>query len=429
MRHTHLLRNLRSLVFCLLFSALLFSQNSFARPSFEEKDISDVGWSVTLVDVMYDAASNTTSFVYSLDADENEKDLSHWVLAIDFNLVTVLDIVPSTLTSYGFDPTTSVYGIKWDAGQDSGTNQIYTVVVAGNSSIVDMNYSVKGGTYFAVGQTQGPGESGVVNETNYSISGSVYVDANLNVLLDVDEPLVANVTVELFNQVNLFVASTITDSNGQYIFNDLQVGDYTVKVPSQTISEDFNEQLNDYFSPSSSTAIDVSINDSDVSGINFGYNINTTAILNDLDTSDPDVDGFSFPGSGKTIGYWKHQLSVAIKGKGRAHVSEETMRGYISEVESFLLVHPFQFNSGVEFEEAFYVMANRTSVSVELLKKQLLGTEFNYMAGLGLSGDYVSLQYLILAWSEYLAANHSTYTREELLLAKDILDQINNMGH
>ena len=100
-------------------------------------------------------------------------------------------------------------------------------------------------------------------------------------------------------------------------------------------------------------------------------------------------------------------------------------------IETCLLPIPFQFSDGDEFEHALRIMAKRTSVGVgvELLEKQLLGTEFNHMAGIGLSGDYTALQHLILAWAEFLVSNETTYSREALLEAKDILDSINNLGH
>ena len=418
-------RHLTAVVFVFLF---VFSQSAASGPSFEEKLISDVGWSVTLLDFSYDPVSNTTTLSYELNASIYEKDLSHWVLGIDIDNTGLTSIFPEELTSYGLDPTTGLVGIKWDAGQGAGTTAIYSVTVPGNVGLIDVSYTVKGGTYYATGITQGPGKGVVVNESTFSVSGSVYVDANGNNLFDVGEPVFNVVTVELYDVDGNLVSTVLSDTAGMYQFDNLLPGDYSVSIPQNTIVNDFNNILFDYFYPGVGTSMLISVLDTDAV-VDIGFIMNTVAILDDLNSEDPDVDGFSFPGEGRTIGFWKHQLSVAIKGKGRAHVDATTLTNYLNSIENFLLVEPFQFTNGMEYVHAHSIMANRTSVAVELLEKQLLGTELNHVAGLGLSGEYVALQHMILAWSEFLAANHMLYSREELLLAKDILDTINNMGH
>ena len=71
---------------------------------------------------------------------------------------------------------------------------------------------------------------------------------------------------------------------------------------------------------------------------------------------DPGVDG-----TGKTIGFWKHQLSVAMKGKGRAQVSASTMQSYIDEIEEFYLSEPFQFDDANEFKAAHDILGLHVS--------------------------------------------------------------------
>ena len=418
-----------NLIVLTTLALFVFSHSGFSRPSFEEKDLSNVGWSVTLVDVSYDTANNSTIFTYRLDAAGDEKDLSHWVLAIDIDETGLTSVAPDNLTSYGLDPTTGVMGIKWDAGQDAGTSMFYIVTVPGQVSIIDISYAVKGGTYYAVGITQGPGDSVVVSDENFNISGILYVDANLNGVNDANEPLLDKVSVSLLDTDGNVVTTTLSDSNGYYLFEELQPGDYSVVIQQSTPIDDFNEVLFSYLYSMGTTIVAVSIVDSHIDDADFGFGMNVNAILDDLNSEDVDGNGFSFPGTGKTIGYWKHQLSVAIKGKGRAHVDSTTMLAHLVWVESFLLTNPFQFVDGNEFQHAFDILSARTSIDVALLEKQLLATELNHNSGLGLSGDYLALQHVILAWSEYLVANHSLYARDDLLTAKDILDRINNLGH
>jgi len=401
---------------------------AFAAPSFEEKDISEVGWLVTLDNWHYSQDTNSTVFTYNLTTSLSEKDLSHWVLSFDMDETGLSSTNPDTLTSYGLDPTTGVWGIKWDAGQEAGTTMTYTVTVTGAVAVTDIHYAVKGGTYYAVGITQGPGTT-LPSGNEYSISGSVFNDINFNTQFDASEPPVNNVTVELLDFSGNIVATVITNSDGNYAFEALIPGDYTVVIPRMTVADDFNLNLHDYFSPTTSTMVLVTIIDQSIDDVNLGFSLNLAAITDDLNQEDPDNDGFSFPGTGRTIGYWKHQLAVAIKGKGRAHINTETMHDYLNWIESFFLVDPFQFTDGNEFNHAYEIMAMRTSDARALLNKQLLATELNHIGRFGLSDQHTGLQEMILKWAEYHSHHSALFSRDELLEVKDLLDTINNMGH
>ncbi|MDH5231114.1 MAG: hypothetical protein OEY38_13700, partial [Gammaproteobacteria bacterium] len=73
----------------LFFTFVLSTQ---AGPSFDEKLIDEVGWSVTLVDVVYNSEANTSTFTYELITSSDEKDLSHWVLAFDLDAVALVSV-------------------------------------------------------------------------------------------------------------------------------------------------------------------------------------------------------------------------------------------------------------------------------------------------------------------------------------------------
>ena len=61
-----------------------------------------------------------------------------------------------------------------------------------------------------------------------SISGIVFVDGNGDCLQDADEPPLEGVTIELRNANGGFIASTMTDSSGHYMFGNLAPGSYQV---------------------------------------------------------------------------------------------------------------------------------------------------------------------------------------------------------
>ncbi len=388
-----------------------------------QKSISDVGWSVWFVGSQYDAASDTTTFTYKMVAADWEKDLSHWVLAVQ------ADPPPTGSginTSYGLDPKTGVLGFKWDDGQEAGTVQVYTLTLAGQIGTAMVSYSVKGGTYFAIGTVAGPGAP-VQAPMTYSISGSLYVDADGNGTRDLGEPALANVTVVLTGSNGEVLGQTVTDANGGYVFADLTPGDYVVSAPGTTSASDFNEVLSTYFT-AVVESLSVHLEGSDSSGNDLGYRVKVCEILKDLNPADPDGDSFTFSGTGKTIGFWKHQLTVAIKGKGHAQVNSVTLLSYLYAVEDLFLSEPFQFTPTAEVASALAVLSSTSSAKVDLLKKQLLGTELNHVSGRGLTGAYSALQAVLLAWGEYLALHYTQVPSAELVAAKDVFDRINNTG-
>ncbi|MEX0818441.1 MAG: SdrD B-like domain-containing protein, partial [Pirellulaceae bacterium] len=62
-----------------------------------------------------------------------------------------------------------------------------------------------------------------------SISGIVHADTNGDCIVDVGEARLAGVTVELLDEQGGVVAATVTDSNGEYEFNGLLPGSYSVR--------------------------------------------------------------------------------------------------------------------------------------------------------------------------------------------------------
>jgi protocatechuate 3,4-dioxygenase beta subunit len=62
-----------------------------------------------------------------------------------------------------------------------------------------------------------------------SITGMVHIDLNRNCVVDPGEPGLAGVLVELLDSTGRVIESTLTDRNGQYRFDDLKPGIYSVR--------------------------------------------------------------------------------------------------------------------------------------------------------------------------------------------------------
>lgn len=412
--------NILKLLTSLILFSFFLSTNTSSAKGFTQYDISEVGWSITYLGCS--ESEETSTYTYEVYVASEEKDLSHWVLSVEEDNFPV-SVSGNWTIEFGLDPTTGVYGIKWDDGQDKGTSQVYSVTYMGACSEQTSEYSVKGGTYYAIAEIVGPGTA-VVSES-YQIDGMVWLDVNGNGNYDPDEPTFSGVSITR-ESADGSLYYTQTDSTGYYTFTNVTEGDHLISIESDTSDTlDFNEQLASYFDSYNSSST-VSINGFDET-LNFGYMLNTYAILEDLDESDPDADGFTFAGEGRTIGFWKHQHSVAIKGKGRAHIDSTTLLEYLNNIEEFWLANPFNFGTN-KFSNSFSILKNTTSDANELMLKQLLGTELNHMHGIGLS-ENMMLQELIISMAETISANSDAYSREYILSIKDVLDAINNLGH
>ena len=412
----------------ILFAAPLASQSASQVDVVNLYD--DNPWDVIYLDSIYNPLDNTTTFTYEVTVD-GDPDLSHFNIEMPAGCELVSVSGPDEVGRDGSAPDeySLVQWFKWDEGQGDGS-EIYSLVLEGEVSEGLGNVAVKAGLYYAVGEITAPSCADVTTpETLYSASGIVFMDADLSGLNE-DEPGISNVTVELHDSEGNIVATTTTSESGDYEFTGLPSGDYTLVVLTENdIPDDFNEVLADYFFATTEIEITLSGLDEDSEGNDFGFAPDAEAIIDDFDSEDPDGNGVVFQGDGKTIGFWKHQNSVANKGKGHAQVDAETLQGYIDAIEELLLPDLFQFDDANEFKAAYDVMAMRTSDAVELLKKQLLATEFNDVAGRGLEAPLDELQDKLIAWGEHLAANSDLFTRDELIDAKDIFDLINNTGN
>lgn len=77
------------------------------------------------------------------------------------------------------------------------------------------------------GQRDATLDFGFVAKT-YAIGDKVWIDSNRNGIQDAGEPPLAGVTVTLLNGAGKVVATTTTDANGRYIFDNLPAGSYQV---------------------------------------------------------------------------------------------------------------------------------------------------------------------------------------------------------
>lgn len=260
----------------------------------------------------------------------------------------------------------------------------------------------------------------------YTISGNLFVDVNHNGVKDAGEPAIEN--VEVYGPFG--VAST-TDAAGAYTFADVIAGPYAIVVSST--SAFFAGAASPYFR-ATTTELEVTVGPADSTGNNFDVAFKLADLRDDVSPTDPDQDGVTLLGNGRTIGYWKHQLRQASRNKMH-QVSGDDLEGYLNNIEATAVGSVFTYGTGdrnSRFQVAYDTMDAKTSDAIGLLKKQLQGLMLNEQHGLGLDQFHHPIQDLTIEIMQAVAASgateaQSSHSRAEILSYKDLADEINNM--
>ena len=106
-----------------------------------------------------------------------------------------------------------------------------------------------------------------------SVGNRVWVDENADGIQDAGEPGIPNAVVELVDGSNNVIATTITDADGGYIFKNVPLGSYTVRVLIATIPTGMlgiYDEDNGTASPNMTTAVTVTTDEYVTA--DFGYN-------------------------------------------------------------------------------------------------------------------------------------------------------------
>ncbi len=133
-------------------------------------------------------------------------------------------------------------------------------------------------------------EYGYQDTSLADVFGTVFNDTDTDGIQDGTEAGIGGVTLELLDDTGAVIATTVTDSNGDYSFPDLPDGDYTVVVT------DTDNVLDGYTLTSGLDALDVTLAGSDIDDVDFGYVQDTgTASIGDTVFLDTNGDGVQGP--------------------------------------------------------------------------------------------------------------------------------------
>ena len=250
-------------------------------------------------------------------------------------------------------------GIKWNSSVSSTGTKNYSMTFAGavHPGLIDV--TITRGSIHETATVQGPCD-GV-----YTLTGSIFIDANEDGVKQSSESGIPNVPVELKNlSTNNVLTRSLTQAGGEFSFQVLE-GSYNVTVVEDLLDDSYN----------ATTAITVDLTDvtTDISGIHFGYRIDKQKVINDL------REGIVLVNNEPTK-YWVQQIRQ--RGKNNGDYTEQEIRDFLTEVENLLLFEPFQLGEDKE-ANALDILTRPIKTQLDEYLQQLLTAELNVISGRG----------------------------------------------
>lgn len=358
----------------------------------------------------YDSELNQTTFLYQLqNTNAPEPGPATGVLAVFTNILLE---VPSCAGDPGsFSPpdgaqfgvnVNGVFGVQWGVGYDENPNFLYSVTFPGNIPAGTVRAVVSRGGQYYLQSVTGPCEG------DYTVSGSVFTDANQDGNQAGSELGIANVTVKLDgNETTQYVK---TDSDGNYLFN-VFAGEYTVSVDASTADNtDYNESLDADWEATNSQSREVTVGPNST-GNNFGWEPDVAGIIAKVDAGDITTNGKSYK-------WWRKEFQRVIDGNTNTAYTQAELLGFIQQIEATALLDEYDFTPGNELQEVYDILNNHffgddddgNSIKLKndqgrhdaynFLVRELLTFELNHVSGRGF--DDVQLRAILINWGEGL---------------------------
>lgn len=276
-------------------------------------------------------------------------------------------------------------GVTWHPSVGSGTTNSFYFEVAYpgyvKEGLVLVSIKSKGTT--VVGEILG------ACARVFNISGKVYADANENQVFDNNETGIGNASVGLYDDWDNLLTTTVSGSNGDYLFECFPQGSYTVRMDTTNVVGTATTYLEAVLPVSHDVVIGP-----DATGNNFAFTPKTSKIIEDIESE-------ILITNGKSSKYWKTQLKAAVTGKGKAEIDAATLIAYISQIRMLQLPDVYALEGGDGLMAAYNILKAKPGKSdEEKLRIELLTTEFNHVAGFGLVDIDPALQLVLIGWGE-----------------------------
>ncbi|MBK8165541.1 MAG: hypothetical protein IPK64_06165 [bacterium] len=290
----------------------------------------------------------------------------------------------------------------------------------------------------------------------WTISGTVFVDADQDGTRDESETILPNTAVDLAAAVgtNGITITALTGPDGRYQFS-VPAGSYVVRIDTAAHPASFNPDLGAYFEATGPLERAVTVGPS-AGGNDFGFKPNDTWLLAAIDSGQLVPEGL-------TQAMWRQVFRCALLAENRAGELEDEVEGalwrggyygddcgvvterlfydavalrqLLTAVTELHLPEPFVFDEGQELIRAYKLLSLLPRNDEEALLQETLVTELNYVTGRAPAGQ-LDLIYSLAGWAESLLAsseNDAVATADkdrnaDLRRALTVLEALNTGG-
>ena len=277
----------------------------------------------------------------------------------------------------------------------------------------------------------------------FVVSGVVFEDATFDSVYDGIEWGIGGVVIEL-NDGGGTVATATTDFFGQYQI-EAPAGNYTVHLSLTNYPDDFNADLAAHFEATTVLSRSVTLGP-DSSNNHFGFSPLVEQLIED-------ISGGVLPSNGLSLDYWTkvfrralieeqserqatgHDGDTSIGGgwgHGENFFSGDDLLVFTDLIEGYYLFEPYQFADGSEFQAVYDILKSKPKTDEGKLYRELLVTELNFAAGLGLIEEADILGVLI-SWGESLLVEGASKSLDkgrsgDITFALQMFEAINTGG-
>ena len=356
-------------------------------------------------------AGGNTTFTYTVSGTGVGSSMSHFTVELPGCASAPASFSPTSGANINTNQTSGIYGIEWHTNLSNNASRTYSVTFAGSVALGVVRAEVKteGGSW-STGYVFGPCAGS-------HVAGSVFVDADNNGVRGAAEGGISNVTVAISDGTTSQTATT--DASGNYDFL-VGPGTYTVSVAASTPASDFNEDLFASFAYDV-TSRSVTVGANEVVGASFGFEPKSDKIEADLDAG-------VLVTLGKPTRYWKGALQSALRGAKNAPYTSAQVTAFLQQIETIGAPDPFQFGASTEIAEALAILSDNHKDLETRLRKELLTSELNFVAGNSIVGE-TDLHLVILLWAEEVLGTSTPPAGVIVPMAiRDISDGTNATG-
>jgi hypothetical protein len=342
----------------------------------ESEPVQILNFTIAFKGNTYNPETNTSTFSYTVSRGNDATGFNYMIFEI-----------PACAELAGFTPSESSTitddGIKWTSTVGANSSRNYSVTYKGKqpTGMVDATIQNSGSGNTLTKLIPGPCK-GI-----YSISGTVYVDEDGDGEKQSREGGIGNVTVWLGYNGNDSAGSVKTSSDGAYSFDVYTGGTETVfnlSVPSKTDDpSDFNDLLSENYSPTeNSSGKTVTLSNSDISGIHFGFKPDVEEIIQKFEIGDIKL---------KTEGpsFWADEFKFSVRGRKTVFTKAELI-DYLNKIDALDLTYKFNFGSGednrIQAAQAILTLRGNSS-DLDRLRAELLAAKLNVVSGNGAFDD------------------------------------------